>query len=618
MREHGLRRGKREGAPVNATSSVTSSAANAGAAAACSSGSESNSRSASTRPASAPSKTSTPHSSPPLVARCRRFAIRAPGSSSNTSYSPASEIERRDAAEARIGRLQLLRELEEHGAVRMLGHLAQADPGVRQVEILAARERVAQRRQRGRRRRGSAARARTSRTCADRASRLGRGYKLRRGAHGLRAGGEAPRRGLLREDPRRRELAVLPRLGADPGDPLRALPARRTPGVDRLARSSVGERSTASSHARGGRRVASGRARLVIRMSGFSPPLSALATPPRRDLVARAEARAGTRVTRELQSSFASGWRGRLALPIVRDGCSGARPSRSSLRDDGRLGVRADCVAGVRPMPSPEFPAALAALSEGLAVPGDSYQDVRRKFAPAHGHDPGPDIAVEPATRRRRRRRVGGEEGRARVRAHDLLRARRRLRLVPCADLHVLRGVARARDRRARLRGGLPARARAPLPGRARGLRRRLARPRRERASRPSAPPSSATRAAAASPSRRCSRLRDARRRSCPPAPSTHCGWFDLEVSGDSALHPVGDDPFVNAEWIRQRGRDYLGPAGEPARSARLADPRRPRGPAAAAAPDRPDGHAARRRRAPRRARAAAPAARSRSRSGPA
>ena len=37
-------------------------------------------------------------------------------------------------------------------------------------------------------------------------------------------------------------------------------------------------------------------------------------------------------------------------------------------------------------------------------------------------------------------------------------------------------------------------------------------------------------------------------------------GWYDLEVTGDSALHPRGVDPYVDPEWIRQRGRDYAGP----------------------------------------------------------
>ena len=49
-------------------------------------------------------------------------------------------------------------------------------------------------------------------------------------------------------------------------------------------------------------------------------------------------------------------------------------------------------------MASREYHAALEQFPKGIAVPGDSFGDVRRKFAPAHGHDPGPDIAVEPAS----------------------------------------------------------------------------------------------------------------------------------------------------------------------------------------------------------------------------
>jgi acetyl esterase/lipase len=40
-------------------------------------------------------------------------------------------------------------------------------------------------------------------------------------------------------------------------------------------------------------------------------------------------------------------------------------------------------------------------------------------------------------------------------------------------------------------------------------------------------------------------------------------GWFDLEAGGDSALHPVGHDPFANAAFTRARGRDYVGEAGD-------------------------------------------------------
>ena len=39
--------------------------------------------------------------------------------------------------------------------------------------------------------------------------------------------------------------------------------------------------------------------------------------------------------------------------------------------------------------------------------------------------------------------------------------------------------------------------------------------------------------------------------------------WFDAEQRGDSALSPRGMDPYVEAEWIRARFRDYAGPAGD-------------------------------------------------------
>jgi acetyl esterase/lipase len=42
-------------------------------------------------------------------------------------------------------------------------------------------------------------------------------------------------------------------------------------------------------------------------------------------------------------------------------------------------------------------------------------------------------------------------------------------------------------------------------------------------------------------------------------------GWFDLTASGDSATVPVGRDPFLNVEWLRLRGRDYVGPDADPA-----------------------------------------------------
>ena len=56
--------------------------------------------------------------------------------------------------------------------------------------------------------------------------------------------------------------------------------------------------------------------------------------------------------------------------------------------------------------------------------------------------------------------------------------------------------------------------------------------------------------------------LRDAGR----PLPAGYFGltpWFDLEQTGASATEPRGVDPFVEAEWIRARGRDYVGPDGD-------------------------------------------------------
>ena len=57
-------------------------------------------------------------------------------------------------------------------------------------------------------------------------------------------------------------------------------------------------------------------------------------------------------------------------------------------------------------------------------------------------------------------------------------------------------------------------------------------------------------------------RLRDAGV-AMPALAVTLGGWFDLEASGDSARNPVGRDPFAHAEFIRARGRDYVGDDGD-------------------------------------------------------
>lgn len=57
-------------------------------------------------------------------------------------------------------------------------------------------------------------------------------------------------------------------------------------------------------------------------------------------------------------------------------------------------------------------------------------------------------------------------------------------------------------------------------------------------------------------------RLRDAG----TPLPACFIGltpWFDLEQEGEAATKPLGVDPFVNRDWIRARGRDYVGPDGD-------------------------------------------------------
>ena len=53
-------------------------------------------------------------------------------------------------------------------------------------------------------------------------------------------------------------------------------------------------------------------------------------------------------------------------------------------------------------------------------------------------------------------------------------------------------------------------------------------------------------------------RLRD----DSSPLPAAFVGltpWFDLEQTGESSQHLRGVDPYVNAEWIRKRGLDYVG-----------------------------------------------------------
>ncbi|MDE0887547.1 MAG: alpha/beta hydrolase [Myxococcota bacterium] len=56
-------------------------------------------------------------------------------------------------------------------------------------------------------------------------------------------------------------------------------------------------------------------------------------------------------------------------------------------------------------------------------------------------------------------------------------------------------------------------------------------------------------------------RLRD-QGQPLPACGITLGGWFDLEAQGEAGLNPLGRDPFGHPEFIRARGRDYVGDAG--------------------------------------------------------
>jgi len=50
------------------------------------------------------------------------------------------------------------------------------------------------------------------------------------------------------------------------------------------------------------------------------------------------------------------------------------------------------------------------------------------------------------------------------------------------------------------------------------------------------------------------------------PLPACMVGltpWLDAEQTGDAAMNPRGRDPFVTAEWVRARFKDYAGPDGD-------------------------------------------------------
>jgi acetyl esterase/lipase len=213
-------------------------------------------------------------------------------------------------------------------------------------------------------------------------------------------------------------------------------------------------------------------------------------------------------------------------------------------------------------MASEEFQQLLKSLPGSIAVPGDSVDEVRTKFDAAHGQDPGNDVRVTHAE-------YGGTPGEW---------------VVPdaCADSERVVFF---------LHGGAFVSVRAPEFTFYAAWVARHAQARAFVVDYPLAPearfPAQLDASVAAfrgmveqgiEPARvafvgdSCGgglvvttmlRLRDAGL-ALPACGVSLSGWMDLEASGESATHPVGEDPFMDAQWLRERGRDYLGPDQDP------------------------------------------------------
>jgi acetyl esterase/lipase len=214
--------------------------------------------------------------------------------------------------------------------------------------------------------------------------------------------------------------------------------------------------------------------------------------------------------------------------------------------------------------PSAEFTAALASFPKGIAVPGDSYEVVRAKFKPAHGHDPGPDIATRVVS-------YGGVDGvwvslkgKPQRPGDPVILFLHGGALVSCraaeytfyAAWFVRATGARAFivDYRLAPEHLFPA-ALDDCVAAYQGLLASGIAPGQIALVGDSCGGGFVVTTLVA--------LRDL------GAPLPACGaalggWLDAEVSGESALDPVGEDVFVNPAWMRARWRDYLGPSGDP------------------------------------------------------
>jgi len=213
-------------------------------------------------------------------------------------------------------------------------------------------------------------------------------------------------------------------------------------------------------------------------------------------------------------------------------------------------------------MPSAEFTEALRFLPRDTAIPGDSFVDVRAKFGPLHGHPPGDDVECRSAS-------YGGIGG---TWVHP---SGKRTADYALVFFHGGAFVSCASEAYAFYAARLTRATGAPsfIIDYRRAPEHRFPAALDDCADAVEglvhdgfAPSKLAFVGDSCGGGLAVSTLLRLRERGAPmPAcAATLCGWFDLEASGEAALHPVGEELFVEPSWIRDRGRDYVGPRGDP------------------------------------------------------
>jgi acetyl esterase/lipase len=213
-------------------------------------------------------------------------------------------------------------------------------------------------------------------------------------------------------------------------------------------------------------------------------------------------------------------------------------------------------------MPSEAFEKMLALFPGGLAVPGDSVATVRAKFGPVHGHPPGDDVVVTED-------HVGGVRGVWVAPKEGAVPARTLVMFhggafVSCrADEYTFYAAWMVREVGCRafiVDYPLAPEQLFPAPVEAgvaafRGLIAEGLDPAHSAFVGDSCGGGIAIASLLA--------LRDGGG-PLPACAVSLCGWLDLEASGDSATNPIGNDPFMDPQWLRERGRDYVGADGDP------------------------------------------------------